>query len=62
MSKSNNEDKDAYLQELKEQGAELLTHAPVEGTIEHARLSLIDAKIEQLTSPIVCGDWRESGD
>lgn len=62
MSKSTNEDTDAYLRELKEQGAELLVHPPAEGTIEHARLSLIDAKIEQLTNPIVCGDWRESGD
>ena len=52
------QEKDAYLEALKNQGAELLANAPAEGTIEHARLTLIDAKIEQLTSPITAGAWK----
>lgn len=56
------QEKNAYLEALKNQGAELLANAPVEGTIEHARLSLIDAKIEQLTSPITAGSWTAPKD
>ena len=55
-------EKDVYLEALKIQGAELLANAPAEGTIEHARLSLIDAKIEQLTSPITAGTWKAPKD
>ncbi len=54
----NHQEKDAYLDTLKAQGAELLAELPAEGTIEHARLSLIDAKIEQLTRPITAGSWK----
>lgn len=54
----NDQEKDAYLDALKAQGAELLADLPAEGTIEHARLSLIDAKIEQLTRPITADSWK----
>ncbi|MCS4295989.1 hypothetical protein M2375_004239 [Comamonas sp. BIGb0152] len=60
--RKNDQEKDAYLESLKNQGAELLANAPAEGTIEHARLSLIDAKIEQLTSPITAGAWKPPKD
>lgn len=64
MSKQqeNDHEKDVYLEALKIQGAELLANTPAEGTIEHARLSLIDAKIEQLTSPITAGTWKPPKD
>ena len=54
----NDQEKDASLATRKAQGAELLAELPAEGTIEHARLSLIDAKIAQLTRPITAGSWK----
>lgn len=53
---------DHYLEDLKEEGADLLIKKPAEGSIERARLSLIDAKIEQLTSPITKVGWKEPND
>ena len=57
--KEDDNPKDAYLYQLKVEGAELLIQSPPEGTVDRARLSLIDAKIEQLTSPIVVADWKK---
>jgi len=53
--------KDDYLDLLKEEGASLLMQNPQEGTLEHAKMMLIDAKIDQLTSPITVPHWRDSG-
>ncbi|WP_313331246.1 hypothetical protein [Comamonas sp.] len=50
---------DPYLEELKEEGADLLIRGSGEESLLRARLSRIDAKIEQLTSPITSGDWTE---
>ncbi|WP_395027202.1 hypothetical protein [Comamonas odontotermitis] len=58
-SKEDDHPEDTYLDQLKGEGAELLIRSPPEGTVDRARLSLIDAKIEQLTSPIVVADWKK---
>lgn len=61
IEKSDNKDH-SYLEELKTEGADLLISSPSEGTAEHARLGRIDAKIEQLTSPITTGVWIDPED
>lgn len=53
---------DSLLKELKQEGAELLIQGPDDGTADRARLDVIDAKIEQLTSPITTGEWSEPTD
>lgn len=53
---------DSLLNELKQEGADLLIQGPDEGTADRARLDVIDAKIEQLTSPITSDDWSEPKD
>ncbi|WP_312530527.1 hypothetical protein [Comamonas sp.] len=53
---------DSYLNELKSEGAELLIRSTVDDVARRARLTLIDAKIEQLTSPITSGDWIDPQD
>ncbi len=53
--------KDDYLEQLKAEGASLLMQNPQEGTPEHAKMMLIDAKIDQLTSPITVPNWKETG-
>lgn len=58
----NNNKEDSYLAKLKTEGADLLISDPSEGTPEHARLGRIDAKIEQLTSPITTGVWIDPED
>ncbi|PWB19744.1 hypothetical protein DCO45_07415 [Comamonas sp. JNW] len=50
-----------YLEQLKAEGASLLMQNPQEGTPEHAKMMLIDAKIDQLTSPITVPNWKETG-
>jgi hypothetical protein len=64
MSNSDEDDQkpNSYLDELKAEGADLLIRGPAEGSIDRARLSVIDAKIEQLTSPITSGDWKDPKD
>jgi len=64
MSNADEDDRklDSYLEDLKAEGADLLIRAPQEGSVERARLSLIDAKIEQLTSPITKAGWNEPND
>lgn len=52
--------KDDYLEQLKAEGASLLMQNPQEGTPEHAKMMLIDAKIDQLTSPITVPNWKDS--
>lgn len=61
-STEDNQKSDPYLDELKEEGADLLLRGSSEESLERARLSRIDAKIEQLTTPITSGDWTESKD
>lgn len=63
MSQRKQEDpaKDDYLDLLKKEGASLLMQNPQEGTLEHAKMMLIDAKIDQLTSPITVPHWRDTG-
>lgn len=51
---------DDYLDRLKTEGASLLMQNPQEGTPEHAKMMLIDAKIDQLTSPITVPNWKDS--
>jgi len=58
-STDDNQKPDPYLVELKEEGADLLIRGSSEESLVRARLSRIDAKIEQLTSPITSGDWTE---
>jgi hypothetical protein len=50
---------DSYLKALKAEGAELLMQATQDDAKARARLSLIDAKIDQLTRPITSGSWGE---
>ncbi|TDS83660.1 hypothetical protein [Comamonas sp. JUb58] len=50
---------DSYLKALKAEGAELLMQAAQDDAHARARLSLIDAKIDQLTRPITSGNWGE---
>ena len=63
MSQRKQEDAviDDYLDQLKAEGASLLIQNPQEGTPEHAKMMLIDAKIDQLTSPITVPHWKEPG-
>ncbi len=44
--------RDEYLDQLKAEGA---------STPEHAKMMLIDAKIDQLTSPITVPHWKDTG-
>lgn len=53
---------DSYLRELKAEGAELLIRAPKNDAHARARLSVIDAKIDQLTRPITSDSWVEGED
>lgn len=46
---------DSYLKALKAEGAELLMHAGKDDVHARARLSVIDAKIDQLTRPMTGG-------
>lgn len=50
---------DSYLKALKAEGAALLMQATQDDAHARARLSLIDAKIDQLTRPITSGSWTE---
>lgn len=63
MSQLKQEDpaKDDYLDLLKAEGAHLLMQNPQEGTTELAKMMLIDAKIDQLTSPITVPHWKDPG-
>lgn len=64
MSDSAEEDgtPDTYLKALKAEGAELLMQATRDDAHARARLSLIDAKIDQLTRPITSESWVERED
>lgn len=53
--------RDEYLDQLKAEGASLLMRNAQEGTPEHAKMMLIDAKIDQLTSPITVPHWKDTG-
>jgi len=53
--------RDEYLDQLKAEGASLLMRNPQECTPEHAKMMLIDAKIDQLTSPITVPHWKDTG-
>ncbi len=61
-SYENDQQPDTYLNNLKSEGAELLIHSTSNDVARRARLTLIDAKIEQLTSPITSGDWVDPQD
>lgn len=53
---------DSYLRELKAEGADILIRGPKDDAHARARLSVIDAKIDQLTRPITSANWVEGED
>lgn len=62
MSQRKHEDpaKDDYLDLLRAEGASLLIQNPQEGSHEYAKMVLIDARIDQLTSPITVPHWKDA--
>lgn len=60
MSKADADHQDVAqrLAALREEGAELLARRPAPGTSDHARLSLIDARIDELVKELAGGQGQ----